>query len=358
MSCSDVFRGDSTLYINLPTAYSTTNTVGSYSCSSYESTTLVTPTCNIQNINGIFTLSTSIDASSQSSLSLLITLVNPINNTYSASAYVTSKGTQYASSGNSSITILANQYSKAQKSDVDLINMPKEAGLMSTYIFKISPISTFTPSNLGISFPNNFYIDSTKLKVSITNTPTNNFFSMLNYNNIQALVNNVSAVGGVSISSYPTFTVTDTSVYLTSITGQVSSSKWTYVFISGIQNPSAYVYANFTVAYYLISNGFQALQWVFQNPLTYYISSPPKYLSINTVNVSDLDILYPANYTFVFSGANGSNIAIANKNLSYIIVIPTFYKDTLWANTPPVCQFSQLNHTSSCYSYQGEIIVT
>jgi hypothetical protein len=223
LSCSDVFRGDSTLYISLPSAYSTNNPLGTLPCSSYESTTLVAPVCTLQNINGALTLSTSIDASSQSTLSLLINLVNPINNTYFASASVTSKGTQYASSGNSSITILANSYQRAQKSDVDLINMPKEAGLMSTYIFKIAPISTFSPSNLGITFPNNFYLDSSKLKVSIANTAVNNFFAQLSYNNIQALVNNVSSVGGVKVSSYPTFTATETALYLTNITGQVSS---------------------------------------------------------------------------------------------------------------------------------------
>ena len=110
LSCSDVFRGDSTLYIRLPSAYSTTNAVGNLSCSSYESTTLIQPTCTLGYVDNVFTLYTSIDASSQSSLSLLVNLVNPINNTYAASAYVTSKGTQYASASNSSITILNNAY--------------------------------------------------------------------------------------------------------------------------------------------------------------------------------------------------------------------------------------------------------
>jgi len=125
LSCSDVFRGDSSLYINLPSAYSTTNKIGTYSCSSYESTTLISPICTLQNINGAFTLSTNIDASSQSSLSIIINLINPSNNTYSANAYVKSKGTQYASSENNSITILPNLYSRAQLSDVQLLNLPK-----------------------------------------------------------------------------------------------------------------------------------------------------------------------------------------------------------------------------------------
>ena len=212
LSCSDVFRGDSVLYINLPSAYSSGNRLGRYSCTSYESTTLVAPVCTLQNINGVFTLTTSIDASSQSSLSLIINLANPINNTYVASAYVTSKGTQYASSGNSSITILSNSYARAQASDVSLLNLPKEAGLMSTYVFKISPIPSFAPSNLGITFPHNFYVDSTKITVSILNSARNNLFSLLTYNNIQSVISNASSIAGSRVSSYPTFKIFGTSV--------------------------------------------------------------------------------------------------------------------------------------------------
>ena len=237
------------------------------------------------------------------------------------------------------------------------MNNPKEAGLSSTYIFKISPVSGFTPSNLGITFPSNFFIDSASLTIAIANTYLSNFFSYLDYNNIQALVSNTSAVKGIRASSFPKFTTTGTSIYLTNITQQVSSSKWSYVFVSGVHNPSSYEYANFTVAYYLISSGFQSLQWVYQYPLTYYVSAPPEYIAIDRVAVTDLDLVYPANYTFTFSSST-ANIAVAGKNLSYIIVIPTFYNSVLWANSKPVCKFAELSAASSCRSYQSEIIVT
>jgi hypothetical protein len=103
-------------------------------------------------------LYTSIEATSQSSLSIITNFVNPTNNTYSASAFVMSKGIIYASATDSSITILSNSYITASSNSAFLMNSPKEAGLMATYIFKISPISTFNPSNLGITFPNNFNI--------------------------------------------------------------------------------------------------------------------------------------------------------------------------------------------------------
>jgi hypothetical protein len=211
---------------------------------------------------------------------------------------------------------------------------------MATYIFKIAPMSNFTPTNLGISFPSNFNIDSASVNVAIFNNAKNNIFSLLTYNNIQALINNVTTIAGAQISSYPDFSVDGTSIYLRNIGNQVSSTLWTYVFVSNIQNPSAYVYANFTVAYYLISSGFQALQWIYQYPLTYYINSPPGFLSITSVTVNDYDLLYPAIYTFKFSTNNGGFIGIAGKALSYVIVIPTSYKSTLWANNAPICKFN------------------
>lgn len=90
-----------------------------------------------------------------------------------------------------------------------------------------------------------------------------------------------------------------------------------------------------------------------QAPLTYYISSPPQYLSINAVSVSDYDLLYPSVYNFTISGSNGTFIAIAGKKLSYVVVIPTFYKSTLWANGQMTCQFAGLASPSSCQNYQN-----
>ncbi len=81
---------------------------------------------------------------------------------------------------------------------------------MSTYVFKIAPMSSFSPTNLGITFPSNFYIDPTKLRVSIFLNARNNIFSILNYNNIQSLINNSTSIANSYISSYPSFTVPTT----------------------------------------------------------------------------------------------------------------------------------------------------
>lgn len=97
---------------------------------------------------------------------------------------------------------------------------------------------------------------------------------------------------------------------------------------------------NFTLTYYIDSVTYRTLQWFYQSPLAYFISPPPLYLSIDTVSVSDYDLLYPSVYTFKFSAATGNNIAVAGKRYSYIIVIPTFYKSTAWANGQLVCKFN------------------
>jgi len=158
VSCSDQFRGDSILYINLPTQFSNQNKAGNLYCSSFESTTLVNNLCTIGFINGSFVLSTALDATSQSALSIITNLVNPSNNTYSASANIMSKGVLYASAPLQSIRTLSNSYATGRVKDVFLMNNPKEAGLMATYIFKVAPISTFNPANMGLTFPRNFFL--------------------------------------------------------------------------------------------------------------------------------------------------------------------------------------------------------
>ena len=158
VSCTDLFRGDSILYIVLPNAFTTKNNLGNISCTSLESTSLQEDVCHLAHINGSFVLWANLEATSQTSLSLITNFVNPTNNTYSASAYLLSKGVLYAETELSYLTILSTNYITASYNSAFLMNSPKEAGLMATYIFKISPISSFTPKNLGITFPKNFFI--------------------------------------------------------------------------------------------------------------------------------------------------------------------------------------------------------
>lgn len=176
-------------------------------CTSFESSTLLDNTCTLSFINGSFILSTYLDATSQSSLSIITNLINPTNNTYNASASIMSKGVLYAATPQQSIRILSNSYKAGGIKDVFLMNNPKEAGLMATYIFKVAPISSFDPANMGVTFPNNFFLSSSDLIVGLACSTTSNLFSVLNYDNIQKIINNISTVANVSLTSYPTFSL-------------------------------------------------------------------------------------------------------------------------------------------------------
>ena len=358
ISCSDIFRGDSILYIQLPNEFSTKNKLGNITCTSLESTTLQQDSCQLSHINGSFVLWTKLEATSQASLSLLTEFINPTNNTYSAKATVLSKGVLYAQTENSLLTILSTNYTQASGNSAFLMNSPKEAGLMATYIFKISPITSFSPDNLGITFPDNFAVNKDELLIGLTTSQKSNLFSSLNYDNVQKIINNVSSVEGVALKSYPTFSVDGNSIFLTNISANLVGTEWTYAFIRGIKNPSEYQIKNFTLTYYILSGTDKTLQWFFNAPLTYHISSPPKYLSIDNLTVSDYDLLYPSTYTFAISADNNNFIAMEGVQLSYVIVIPNFYKSTVWANTAPTCKFNELTTNSTCYSYESEIIVT
>lgn len=125
------------------------------------------------------------------------------------------------------------------------------------------------------------------------------------------------------------------------------------MFIRGIKNPSQYEYKNFTITYYKNTVTNKVLDWIYKYPLTYYISNPPNFLSIDSVTVSDNDVLYPSVYKFVFKGPQGTFISRANKQYSYVIVIPTFYRSTLDANTQPICKFDQLASNSPCELLSG-----
>lgn len=115
---------------------------------------------------------------------------------------------------------------------------------------------------------------------------------------------------------------------------------------------------NFDVVYYTSGVGYRIAEWQFKGVLSYNISHPPNYIAINSVVVSDYDILAPAVYKFTFSAPPGKYVGITGKKISYIVMIPAFYKNPHQANVSAVCKFSELGVESNCTSYESQIIVT
>lgn len=152
-------------------------------------------------------LVTNLRATTQTSLSLITNLFNPTNNSYVAKAFVTSRGVIYASTENKMITILSNSYVSASSSSAELMNSPKEAGILATYIFKLAPISTFIPDNIAIKFPDNFYVGTTDLTIGLVLTQFERLFSRLTYDNVQKILSNSSNIAGTVLKAYPSFIV-------------------------------------------------------------------------------------------------------------------------------------------------------
>ncbi len=89
------------------------------------------------------------------------------------------------------------------------------------------------------------------MSIGLCVSQVSNLFLKLTYDNIQKLINNISAVAGVSLKFYPTFEVVGNTIFAKNITNQLSSNLWTYILIRGVKNPSSYIANNFTIAYYI-----------------------------------------------------------------------------------------------------------
>lgn len=316
-------------------------------------------------INSTYMLSTDLlSSSSQLSLTLVTNLVNPSNNTYSISAIFISQGTYYAKTspdGGYQLTVFNNSFLTGVAANAFLTNMPKGAGIPSTYVFKVSRIAGMpNPDSLSIYFPSNFNSElGTNLKVGVVSTPSSNVFSGLNYVNIDQLLANKTNNLGLYLYSTPDFTV-DSNNRLLTINGlnsllSMDTTDWIYFMIKGIQNPSQFVQQTFKLIYSEGQTTSRIADWSFAGPLVYYISPPPNFLAITSVAASDYDLLYPAIYTFVVSSNGGINVAVSGQQLAIIITIPAFYSDTLWANNNMTCQLNSV--TSTCSRNNDEIII-
>jgi len=120
------------------------------------------------------------------------------------------------------------------------MNSPKEAGLLATYIFKTSPISTFTAENLAITFPDNFFLIASELTIAIVLSTNSRLFSDLTYDVVQQVMANDFTIANTELKTYATFSVNENTVSMTNISSHLTTTDWTYVFIRGIKNPAMY----------------------------------------------------------------------------------------------------------------------
>lgn len=164
-----------------------------------------------------------LSSSSQISLTLVVNLVNPANNTYYILATFVSQGTYYARTSPDAgyqVTIFDSGFLTGRSTNVYLNNLPKGAGISSTYVFKISQISGMNNTDsISISFPSNFNKElGSHLDIGTVLTTNSNLFSFMSYLNVDMLLANKSNNMNVTLYSIPSFTVDSNNRVLT-ITG-------------------------------------------------------------------------------------------------------------------------------------------
>lgn len=137
ISCTDVIRVNSVLYIYLHSNYNLTNTMNK-TCTSYESTTLVSPSCTLVYVNGTYALRVPIrSAANQISLTVQTMFVNPIAGVYSFSCKFFSDNILFSTTDTYNLSIFKDAYTVGNGSQVALLNLPRSAGTEAFYVFRL-----------------------------------------------------------------------------------------------------------------------------------------------------------------------------------------------------------------------------
>lgn len=79
-----------------------------------------------------------------------------------------------------------------------MLNSPEQAGLLSTYVFKIPAIGKIDLANLDINFPPEFFLPEQGITVAVANSNNGFLFDHLEYQNVERLYNN-ETVDGVNL---------------------------------------------------------------------------------------------------------------------------------------------------------------
>lgn len=258
ISCTDVIRANSVLYVYMHGNYNISNSNAQRTCFSYESTTLISPNCTLQTVNGSLALVVPIKSSaSQVSLTLQTNFINPTPGTYNFSARFFSDGIQFSNTNIYNKTIYNNTYSTGMINQVSLINLPRGAGTSAYYIFRIPAMNIpgTSPDSLTIDFPTNF-IDTLGGSISATVVTSTDatLLSKFTYLNL----NQISSNSTNNLSLYPSSS-TPTTInplggiltisHLSPVLRPLTSSSWVYYILKGILNPSKYVNQTFKLVY-------------------------------------------------------------------------------------------------------------
>lgn len=151
LTCPDIIRNNSVFYLATPNNYSFNN-LNTLACWADSRDNLLTDTCTIKFINGVFYIEVPnvVINKNEKTIGINIILNNPTaTGLYSFSANMTSANFTYATTNTDNISIYDGVPSIIQS--MELVNLPKESGVESYYFLRV-PTSAIN-SSLEIGFP-------------------------------------------------------------------------------------------------------------------------------------------------------------------------------------------------------------
>ena len=367
ISCTDVIRANSTLYIFLNSNYNVSNPVAARTCQSHESTTLVSPNCTLQFINGSYALVLPVKSSAnQLSVTVQTQFVNPTPGTYAFSAKFFSDGILFSTTNNYTTAIFNNTFTTGIASLAGLWNVPRGAGTEAFYVFKLPSVTlagSAAPDTLTIYFPSNFINKlGDGLKATAITSTDATLFSKLTYLILDQITSNATNSLGLNPKWTTPLTINALDSIITisgvgSFLKGMPTNNWAYYIISGVLNPSVYVNQTFTLIYSEGVTVNSIVNWLLAAPLVYYIRATPSYMVIDSLTATDYDTSVTAQYNLTVLST--SSILAPNKKLAVIVLLPMFYNDTYYADINLTCTISNPLPTDyNCSLYGNELVAT
>ncbi|KAL4456526.1 hypothetical protein ABPG74_000633 [Tetrahymena malaccensis] len=364
----------STIFIAIDQRFRLTNTIGTVlNCYSADMVTLASSQCQLLlNSNYKYGLQANLRSiESQTFFEISVYLMNPDypGKDYYFSAEISKYKSLYAIANDQNnqlqyITLIRPQIKNDANSQIQILNVPRNAGEKSTYAIGIPPQRIYSSTNaidtVVLEFPSNF---ASNLGHSLVcgvyfslSKPTQDNFSY------KKLLSTISQKE--QDTNYYQLTCTIISPQKISFQipqslafNTLSQNNWVNWLIKNMVNPSQYEkLEGFKFTYF--SQG--AISWYFQGNILYQISSLPKSILTSGIQVSDNNINTQAQYQFGIQSY--SDILYYNKMAISIRLPVQIFRSVVEIQTKPFCSIFNITSqtpvvSSFCDFYQFELLI-
>jgi hypothetical protein len=219
----------------------------------------------------------------------------------------TSTGTAISSSSGSVIT------SSGQAISIKSGNFPLNRLYNSIYTFAITS-PQIVVSTLQIMLPSIITPSSSITCTYMAYNSNNNYFNLMMAQSTNVL--------GCSMNGQ-TVVITG----LTPVLGNLTSTGFLYIAVSGLMNPTTSVsQTNFSFTFINTSSTYSQAALLFTIPLSYAVSNPPADMQIGGITLSNNKYYVASQYTFTLGTVSGATLTITqNSSIGIIVHFPKEY---------------------------------